>query len=106
MKDGIYYIEFSNKSGKGECSVIINGGKINGGDFGFYYHGEIKGSSALVNVTRHDKSVQSIFGKHHDFDLELLIKETHGDMTIIDGSISGNPEYKIKIKAKFLADLI
>lgn len=54
MKNGIYFAKFdSNMSDWGNGIITIRENKVNGGDFGCFYRGEIKESKIILHLTQH-----------------------------------------------------
>lgn len=106
MKDGLYQVSFkSNQQDFGVGIVTISNERINGGDFAYYYQGEISGDTALLKVTRFNEEATSVFGPINEFNLQLIIKPVMG-YHILEGNIQGQTDMKIQIHARFLAPLV
>ncbi len=66
MRNGLYKIEFTTPRGPGFGVVVLNNGKVQGGDTSMYYNGtyemtgdQFKGS---VAVRRHSPGLPPVFG--------------------------------------------
>ena len=108
MKNGLYSANFdSNTYDWGNGIITIKENKVNGGDFVCYYQGEIKGAKIILHVTQYNTNETSVFGsiKEFDLDLDLDITESGSDL-IATGHVVNQPQLMIKIKLKFLSDLI
>ncbi|OIV46834.1 negative regulator GrlR [Sodalis sp. TME1] len=106
MKNGIYFVTFqSNQQDFGNGTAIVQDSKVNGGDFGFVYKGQVNGNSLKLHVSQHDKSVTSVFGANTTFYLDLVIDETENGY-LLQGSMNGASDNQIQIQAKYIGDLI
>lgn len=99
--NGLWTVEFIstvNRSGKGV--LVLNNGRLLGGDEGYYYTGtyHINGTQiqGTVNVIRFDPTTISVFGNIGQFALSLsgTINVYHLTAAAV---IANNPQYKIKI---------
>lgn len=66
--------------------VVVETGKIYGGDSGYFYVGSMEPSSngvwnTTITITRHDPDIESIFGDIDTFDLTGQIKRNDKDTT-------------------------
>ncbi|MCX8585140.1 hypothetical protein J3U16_06235 [Gilliamella sp. B3023] len=94
MKNGIYFAKFdSNMSDWGNGIITIRENKVNGGDFGCFYRGEIKESKIILHLTQHSVQNTSVFGDLKEFDLD--IKEIGSNLEA-DGKVVGQPQLKFK----------
>ncbi|QHJ84896.1 MAG: hypothetical protein [Caudoviricetes sp.] len=106
MKSGIYFVKFnSNLADWGNGIITIQGDKVNGGDFAYFYQGEVKGSNIVLHVTQHDSKITSVFGAVKEFDLELSIQDFDSHL-LLNGHVKGQPQLTIEIQARFLSNLI
>jgi len=106
MKDGLYHVNFkSNQQDFGVGIVTVKGGKVNGGDYAYFYQGDITEDSALLKVTRFNDQATSVFGPVKEFYLELKVKPVTG-YHILEGNIQGQPSMQIQIHTRFLAPLV
>ncbi|ADU68732.1 GrlR family regulatory protein [Pantoea sp. At-9b] len=106
MKDGLYHVHFkSNQQDFGAGVVTVRQGKVNGGDFGYFYQGDISEDAALLKVTRFNDQVTSVFGPVKEFMLDLKVKPVMG-YHILDGHIQGRPDMQIQIHTRLLSDLV
>ena len=66
LQPGLYKVEFRTKLGSGTGVLVIEQGRVRGGDSSLAYSGtyEEKGDnfSAKVNVARHSSGLASVFG--------------------------------------------
>ena len=105
MKDGLYHVNFkSNQQDFGVGVVTVSQGKVNGGDYAYYYQGDIDENKALLKVTRFNDQATSVFGPIKEFFLELKVKPVMG-YHILEGNIQGRPDMQIPIHTKLLAPL-
>ena len=67
MKDGLYKVEFRTQGGSGSGVVVLQGGKVRGGDSGLYYAGTFAENgdqiTAQVATNRHTAGIGSVFGR-------------------------------------------
>lgn len=106
MKDGLYHVSFkSNQQDFGAGVVTVKDGKVNGGDYAYFYQGDITDESALLKVTRFNDQATSVFGPIKEFYLELKVKPVMG-YHILEGHIQGQPAMQIQIHTKLLSPLV
>ena len=107
MKDGIYKIIFNtnvNRNGQLDGIVIVNDGKINGGDYVCYYKGLVSGREASVKSVPHNKNDTTAFNSKDPLDLSLTI-EDHGNHYLFKGHIKDDPSQIIHGQLNFLSTL-
>lgn len=101
MIDGLWTVEFIstlNRSGQGV--LVLNNGRLLGGDEGYYYSGSchITGTKieGNINVIRYDPKIISVFGDIDQFALSFSgdINDYHLTVAAI---IPNNPKSQIKI---------
>jgi len=109
MIDGLWTVEFistTNRSGKGV--LVLNNGRLLGGDEGYYYSGtyKIEGSKiqGTVNVIRFDPTTISVFGNIDQFALSFS-GETNDYHLTAAAVVDNNPQYKIRIIANKKEDM-
>ena len=109
MNDGLWIIEFWSPLGLfGKGIMVVDGERVLGGDFGYYYSGQCKFDNGSIkgeiNVIRFDPSAISVFGDVESFTLSLLgkMQGTHftGQATSDDF-----PDLKMEIKGSKREDL-
>ena len=100
MLNGLWTVEFSsalNIVGKGV--LVLSGGRLFGGDSGYYYSGsfEVDGStvSGTIDATRFDINSVSVFGDIGDFSLSF---EGTVSKAAIDGWAKLKDEPSVKIR--------
>ncbi|MDH4202545.1 MAG: hypothetical protein OEV87_06590 [Phycisphaerae bacterium] len=109
MFDGLWTIEFRAEFDYGSGVLVINGNQALGGDFGFYYFGEIDTSSGLtgeIDVVRFSKNAVSVFGKDVD-NFRLLLKNgTINEKEFqVTANLQGHEEISMQITGKKKVDL-
>ena len=66
MRDGIYKVQFQTQLGQGAGVVVLQGGKLRGGDSSIYYIGTYSQSgdqlTADVATDAHSSGIGSVFG--------------------------------------------
>lgn len=104
MIDGLWIVEFISslhRSGKGV--IVLNKGRLLGGDGGYYYSGDYEFAknriTGTAEVIRYDRNSVSVFGDADQFTLNL-----EGEIEVEDysfnavASIKDCPDYRIQIK--------
>ena len=109
MLEAMYGIEFiSNINIAGHGVVILETGRILGGDSSFVYVGsyEVKNENihATVKCTNDRESLQSVFGDIKEFNLILDGKPDHNEFTL-QGHMVEKPEMQIALKLTRRAEL-
>lgn len=109
MKDGIYHVTFSSSSNDfGSGIAVFVGSSVNGGDHGYLYtgskHGEGERFSSTLTIKQWNPSVQSVFGPAKEFVLELSGNQSGDNEFIANGNVVGQPNSKITIRGRYLAD--
>ena len=113
MKPGIYHVKFSTPASHntGEGLAVLQDGKVNGGDSGYFYQGsyEVVDSkvTAKLHVERWNPVIPSIFGSFREFDLNLA-GQTPSDFSLfyVEGRVIQFPQSRIMINGRRLADAI
>ena len=112
MLNGIYSTNFAGSVTAGSGVVIIDGGRIMGGDSLFVYRGkhrpdEKNGITAVIDVEKHNDTLLSIFGDQKDFRLNLNgVVAADGKSLTLSGQVEGKPHLMIVMKLTKLSDLI
>lgn len=109
MIEALYGIEFvSNMNDSGYGVVVLETGRILGGDSSFTYIGdyEVKNGTVYANVrcTNDRKMMQSVFGNINEFNLCLEGTLAEKEF-ILQGHVTENPTMKIGIKLTRRAEL-
>jgi hypothetical protein len=92
--------------------VVLETGRVLGGDVGFTYIGDYKGSpdgkrvTAKVHVRRYRvvPGQESVFGPLEAFDLELAGTPAR-DVMVMSGNVVGKPEMRINVTFHRLEEL-
>jgi T3SS negative regulator,GrlR len=109
--DGLWSVEFYNNSGNiGAGVVVINNGRILGGDSIFMYDGTLRQENisiyADLEVSKHcNIPSQSIFGPIDHFHLKLSGSSDSNNLSL-EGYVAENPQQKINIRAFHRSKLI
>jgi hypothetical protein len=109
MIEALYGIEFvSNVGNGGHGVVVLETGRILGGDSSFVFVGDYNTNNgkiiANVKCTNDRKTLQSIFGDIDEFNLYLEGTTNHNEF-IINGYMVENPSMEIGIKLTRRAEL-
>jgi len=111
MLEALYGVEFtSNLNDDGFGVVVLETGRILGGDSSFVFVGSYEVNngtiSAKVTCTNDRKFLQSIFGDIDEFNLDLSgIPDEHHKEFILQGHMVEKPAMKIGIKLTRRAEL-
>jgi hypothetical protein len=105
MKDGLYKVAFETPLGCGTGVVVLNNGKLSGGDANISYLGQYQENgdkfSANVKTARHSEGAQNVFGR--DAVTIVLNGTIIGDSAQMVGSAPEAPGIKFKAHLKLLA---
>lgn len=109
MISGIYFVEFrANNNDTGQGLVVIDNGKINGGDHSYLYRGrlDIYGEElkAAISVSHYRGELDSVMGALKNYTLNLSGKLI-GDNFDVSGGIPNIPNVSIRILGKKVSDL-
>jgi hypothetical protein len=101
MVEGFWTVQTKVPEGTGGCVVMLIGGKIFGGDNGFYfmgtYYADKMSMKAKVTVQNFDPAIASIFGLKGDYDLEVSAT-IKGDSMTGTAMLAGEPTKSIGIR--------
>lgn len=95
--DGLWIAEFSTPFGSGVGTVVLNNGRLLGGDCGYYYSGHysLKGSllTATLTANHYQGPLNSVFGP-----LKVITISLQGaaeeDLIMAQGSSKGAPSLR------------
>ena len=111
LVDGVYAAQFvSNASQYGEGIVVLDGGRIHGGDLDHVYVGRysLAGNefSATVEVANYSSNLSSVFGglEHYRLTLNGTIKK--GQDITTHGKVEGRPDLAIQINLHKVSELV
>ncbi len=106
MKDGIYYVVFSNGHNDfGNGTVVVKDGAVNGGDFGFTYRGQVEGQLLDLRVNQHNPQAQNVLPGLKDYTISLRINESAEGYNL-SGSVIGIQGANLLVNAKRIGDLV
>lgn len=101
MYDGLWTVEFQSPIGYGIGVMVLNNGRLLGGDAGYYYSGKYEltgndGFEGALEVTRFDEGSISVFGDLEQISLSFSgqISEFHFSAT---AHITNQQELQINI---------
>lgn len=109
MIEALYGIEFeSNVNDEGYGVVVLETGRILGGDSSFVFIGDYKVENNIVRAkikcTNYRKTLRSIFGDIDEFNLHLEGKPSDSEF-ILQGHMIEDPLMKISVKLTRIAEL-
>ncbi|EBF0843320.1 nucleoside transporter [Salmonella enterica subsp. enterica] len=107
MKEGIYTVVFeSNQQSVGEGVVVVNNGRVHGGDIAFTIRGIMKRPVMELEVHCYNREIPSVLGMKEDYGLEMGYTETSEGRYDFSGHVKGHPERTLKAYAVFLTPLL
>lgn len=106
MRDGLYKVAFQTPLGAGAGVVVLQDGKLRGGDSSMYYVGSYSetGSqfSAEVASSRHTQGLPSVFGKDN---VRISLKGTsQSDSAQMTGTSPDAPGVRLQATLTRLGD--
>lgn len=109
MFNGLWTVEFSstiNRYGRG--GLVINDGRLLGGDDGYYYSGTCQitdnNINATITVIKYDSNSISVFGNINHFEL-ILNGEIGENQFDAIGTIANNPQAQMRVVGTKKEDL-
>ncbi|EBD6143778.1 nucleoside transporter [Salmonella enterica] len=107
MKEGIYTVVFeSSQQSVGEGVVVINNGRVHGGDMAFTIRGIMKRPVMELEVHYYNRDIPSALGMEEDYWLEMSYREAGEGRYVFSGHVKGHPERMLKACAVFLTPLL
>ncbi|EDM4122679.1 nucleoside transporter [Salmonella enterica subsp. enterica serovar Newport] len=107
MKEGIYTVVFeSSQQSVGEGVVVINNGRVHGGDIDFTIRGIMKRPVMELEVHYYNRDIPSVLGMEEDYWLEMSYREAGEGSYVFSGHVKGHPERMLKACAVFLTPLL
>lgn len=109
MKPGIYYVVFESNLGvPGDGLVVIDNGRVHGGDHRFLYRGHYKEREADIDAeifVRHFRGeAKSVFGSISTFYL-ILSGNAEKESFNLSGYIAGQSHLKIHVEGQIQMDV-
>src|SRR5258708_22281404 len=106
MRRGLYKVHFRTQLGSGAGVVVLDNGKILGGDSAMYYVGTYQESgnqfTAVLETRFHTSSMGSVLGVPN---ARLDIQGTStGDTATLSGTTPSNPSVRFGAKLERIAD--
>ena len=110
MNPGIYYVIFKSQSGRfGDGLVVVDNGRIHGGDQRYLYRGSYitdgQAIEADIHVSYYRGEAKSVLGHLAKFNLNLTGKATAEAFTV-RGHVFGQSHLAITIEGQKQADLL
>lgn len=109
MIDGIYAIRFQSNLGMKDAGIVVlDAGKVHGGDCSHFYKGTYEldnmAITACLSVEQYDCSAISAFGYVQRFDLNFE-GTISGDNLVATGNVDSAPDLILHLSGKRLSDL-
>ncbi|MGA4365411.1 GrlR family regulatory protein [Pantoea ananatis] len=105
MKDGIYFVVFSNgQNDFGSGTVVVRDNAVNGGDFGFTYQGMVNGRKLELRVTQHNPQAQNVIPGLKNYSIDLSVNDSANGYQL-SGSVIGINGANLIVNAKRIGDL-
>ena len=107
MFNGLWVVEFRSGTDFGSGVLVVNGSQVMGGDFGYYYFGQIdttKGMTGEVNAVRFNQNVVSVFGDIGNFTLLIKNGEINKMSFMANAVIKGAEHLSLEIKGEKKVD--
>ncbi|WP_019961292.1 GrlR family regulatory protein [Woodsholea maritima] len=99
MDNGLYIADFKTPLDQSSGVIMIQDGKVYGGDSGMYYFGSVEDNGkkiiAQITVKQHNPVSQSVFGDIEEFDLTLEGK-SGSDPVIFNGRATRAPSLRFE----------
>ena len=100
VQSAFYALTFVSNAGQASGGVVVlNHGRIYGGDSGYYYIGSMTDSykqSYRVKVKHYSGNRNSIFGALDEFEIDFT-PESIGENIVFHGNVVGNPNHSLKV---------
>ena len=103
MDAGLYLARFRTPLDDASGIIVVTGDRVQGGDSGMYYTGEITGEDNNINVRQHDATRQSVFGDVDDFTLVLTGRRKGADYHF-EGRADRGPSLRFEAVLKRVED--
>ncbi len=108
MVEGFWIVQFMGLHGNGGGVVILNEGKVFGGDSGYTYIGTYREETGkltcVVRVSKFLGSFISVLGVEGDYDLQMVTNIHDNEMQGIM-SVVGMPDLQLAVKLTKRSDL-
>jgi hypothetical protein len=106
MRDGLYKVDFRTQGGSGAGVVVLQGGKVRGGDSGLYYAGTFAENgdqiTAQIATNRHTVGIGSVFGRDR---VNISLRGTaKGDTAQMTGTAAEAPGLNFQASLTRIAD--
>lgn len=109
MVEGFWIVQFAGMEGKGGGVVVLNNGKVLGGDSAHTYVGTYREENnkvtAAADVQNFEPAIGNVLGIRGDFKLQLDMSVANGNEMQGTGSTPSAPGFGIKIKLTRRASL-
>lgn len=108
MVKGFWIVQFMGLHGNGGGVVVLNEGKVFGGDSGYTFVGTYKEEgdklTCLVRVSKFLGSYISVLGVEGDYDLQMVTDTHENEMNGVM-SVVGMPDRQLAVKLTKRSDL-
>ncbi len=110
MKPGIYLVTFQSSLGNfGSGIVVIDNGKVHGGDAGFVYLGTYKDNppngTASITIKNFDPQHHSVFGALNHCGLTLTGTASASSFSL-SGNVTQQPDLRIAVSGRMISELL
>jgi len=111
LQDGIYKVAFSAPDGQNGIGIIVISGRtVNGGDPAYTYQGRIESEGgtlkAIIDIVRHNRELESIFGPLDKFQLQLNgTLQKNGKAFSASGAVASQPKLHLTLSGEQLREL-
>ncbi len=107
VKEGIYTVVFeSSQQSVGEGVVVVNDGKVHGGDIAFTVRGGMNRPVMGLDMLYYNREIPSVLGMENDYWLEMCYCESGEGRYDLCGHVKGHPERKLRAHAVFPTPLM
>ncbi|EIK3036868.1 nucleoside transporter, partial [Salmonella enterica] len=96
----------SSQQSVGEGVVVINNGRVHGGDIAFTIRGIMKRPVMELEVHYYNRDIPSVLGMEEDYWLEMSYREAGEGRYVFSGHVKGHPERMLKACAVFMTPLL
>ncbi len=96
----------SSRQSVGEGLVVVNNGRVHGGDIACTIRGIMERPVMALEVHYYNRDIPSVLGMEEDYWLEMSYREVGEGLYDFSGHVKGHPERKLNAHAVFLTSLL